>query len=333
MARVTIISAYHKRPDAVQVTLEAIANQAYDDWRALIWDDGSPDATWQELQRVAADMDDPRIEVFRHEPNIGFVRGMNEGLRRADTEYVAVVGSGDAFTPDRIARQVAALDADPGAAFCTTAAVSIDPDTGERFEDNTFTRDRIEAADLFHSCPFTHGSVMFRRSAVEAVGGYEPAFTWSSDWDLFNRLLADAHAIHLTDPLYLRYARADGASFSPKKSILQVKFAHLAHALRENPAGREALLDKVRREGLDAALAERRADIASDLYTRQAKLYILGRRALGDELGALIGDEVPPSAKWRVSLAGLRAFSGLPLVRLYGLAHGANQMRKRLRQR
>lgn len=333
MAKVTLISAYHKRAGAVRMTLTAMARQSYDDWTACVWDDGSPDNTWEMLQKVQGELGDARIEVFRHTPNVGFVAGMNHAIARTDSDYVAVVGSGDAFAPDRIARQVAALDADPEAVFCTTAAISIDPDTGERFEDNTFSRTRIEAGDLAHSCPFTHGSVMFRRAALERVGLYEPTFVWSSDWDLFNRLLTEAHAIHLPEPLYHRYARADGASFSPEKSVLQVKSAHLAHALREAPERRGDILDLVRREGIDAALTGRHAAIAADLCSRQAKLYILGRKDLADEMGTLIAADYPVDAKWQTILGLLRALSALPLVRFYGVAHATNQMRKRLRGR
>lgn len=333
MAKVTLISAYFARAAAVQVTLRAIAGQDYDDWTALVWDDGSPDNTWDVLRQEQAALGDARLRVFRHDPNIGFVAGMNHAISRSDSAYIAVVGSGDAFAPDRIARQVAALDADPDAAFCTTAAISIDPETGTRFEDNTFSRPRIEAADLAHSCPFTHGSVMFRRAALERVGLYEPTFVWSADWDLFNRLLVGAHAIHLPEPLYHRYAQADGASFSPTKSVLQIKSAHLAHALREAPDRRAEILDLVRRDGLDAALTDRQPAIASDLHSRQAKLYILGRKDLGDEMGALIADDYPPGRTWQAGLGALRGLSALPLVRVYGLAHCANQMRKRLRSR
>lgn len=333
LPRVTIISAYHKRPDAVRVTLEAITRQDYDDWQALVWDDCSPDDTWAVLQDAAREIDDPRIEVFRHDPNLGFAGGMNHAIRRSQSEYVAVVGSGDAFDGARISRQVAALDADPAAAFCTTGAVSIDPDTGARFVDNSFSRTRIVASDLFDACPFTHGSVMFRRSALDRAGVYEPAFVWSSDWDLFNRLLARSHAIHLPQPLYLRYARADGASFSPTKSVLQVKFAHLAHLLRETPADRASILTRVREQGLDAAIHSRSPAIASDLHSRRAKLYILGRRDEADELGRLIADEFPAPRKWRVILGALRRAGGPRLVRFYNVAQATNRLRKTARRR
>lgn len=330
--RLTIISAYHKRAEAVRVTLEALVAQQYDDWQALVWDDGSGDDTYETLQKLQAELGDDRIHVFAHDPNIGFTRGMNHAIEISDSEFVAVVGSGDGFAPERMTRQIAALEANPEAVFCSTAAVSIDPETGARFRDNTFDGTRLEARDLYHSCPFTHGAIMFRRATLERVGLYEPAFTWGSDWDLCNRALAGGrHAIHIPEPLYHRYARADGASFSPKKSVLQVKCAHLAHRLRRAPDQRETLLAQVRREGIDAVLTDRRHQLATDLYTRQAKLYILGRKAQGDELGALIAPDFPPRGMWRAVLGALRMAAPLPLVRLYGLAHKANQTRKTLR--
>ena len=332
MSKVTIISAYHRRSDAVRVTLEAIANQSYDDWEALIWDDGSPDDTWSELDRVAREISDPRIKVFRHEQNLGFVGGMNFAISQANSEYIAIVGSGDAFVPSRIRKQVDLLDQHAQAPFCATGSVSIDPVTNERFVDNHFDGTIITAGDLVHSCPFTHGSVMYRRSALLEVGLYEPAFTWSADWDLFNRLLVVGDAVHIPEKLYFRYARMDGASFSPEKSVLQVKFAHLAHLLRERPAERDAILRDVMASGLDGVLQPRSNYISDDLRTRQVKLFLLGKREQAAELGQEIDRQFGMRAKWGILLSIFRMLSYLPTVKAYSLVHKLNGLRKSARR-
>lgn len=331
--RVTIVSAYYNRAGAVSETLNSISTQSYADWVAHIWDDCSTDDTWKSLQEAQSNIADGRITVHRQECNLGFVGVLNHACRVAQTEFVAIVGSGDVCLSERIAKQVTALDSDQDASFCTTAAASIDPDTGIKFVDNVFSRERIFQKDLLHSCPFTHGSVMFRRRHLKEVNYYDPHFTWSADWDLFNRLLSNGrHAIHLNEELYLRYARSDGASFSPKKSILQIKYAHLVHMLREMPEKRDEILDVVESKGLDAALLFRKSLIADDIFSRQAKLHILGRHEVAKEFSEEVATQsYPPTTKWIVILTILRRTRFLPLIKLYSSFHKLNQLRKKIR--
>src|SRR5690606_20343542 len=106
---VAILSAYHNRADAVDSTLRSIANQTYEDFEAIIWDDASTDSTWSRLQSEVRELGDRRFTIYRHESNRGLAQGLNEALARTRAKYVAIVGSGDWCDPERIRLQVEAL--------------------------------------------------------------------------------------------------------------------------------------------------------------------------------------------------------------------------------
>lgn len=310
MVKVTVISPYYNRKDAVEMTLMSIAAQDFEDFEALIWDDCSQDGTWEELQRVAASICDPRFKIFRHDPNLGFTAGLNYAIALAKGEYIAVVGSGDTCRPDRLTKQFTALEADPQASFCASSSLTIDEETGKQFRDEGHDGRVIELKDIAEACPFTHGTVMYRKSALETVGGYDPVFTWCADWDLFFRLLKGSHARYLPEVLYERYARMDGVSFAPKKSMLQIKCKYLALSLSELDAqGREDMIACVRDKGLDEALSHRGAAIVRDLRARQVKILFMKRRKQANELGALIDVAYGRTLKWRcmVGLASIAA--------------------------
>lgn len=313
--RVAILCPYHNRADVVERTFNSIATQTFADFEALIWDDCSTDETWEEMQRVAAKLNDPRFKIYRHETNLGLTAGLNQALQQTSAEYIAIVGSGDECHPKRIERQVAALEKAPTAVFCATASTTTDPITKTTFFDSSHDRDIVEFDDIKSHCPFTHGSVMYRASALETVGLYETAFKWCADWDMFFRLLRTGPAVYLDDVLYLRTAQADGVSFSPRKAFDQINCKYLAIKLSElDDVGRASVLATVRERGIEFALDAEKPQIWRDLARRNVKLYLMGRKAAGDEMMALAQRKgVTYPAKYRFFVATAKWLGKLPL--------------------
>lgn len=302
--RVAILSAYCNRQHAVERTLLSIAAQTYRDYQALVWDDCSSDDTWAEMSRVASKVRDRRLNVYRHQANVGLTAGLNDAVGRTTAEYIAIVGSGDLCHPERIARQVAALDASPDAVFCATASTTTDPVRNTTFLDDRFDGEVITERDIALHCPFTHGSVMYRRSALVDIGLYEPAFKWCADWDVFFRLLRGRKAVYLPEVLYERTAQLDGVSFSPKKAFEQIAYKHLALKLSTcSTVERERILEDVRKQGLPSAIQDRREGISRDLARRNIKLYLMGRSTDGDTMHSIAREEdYPYPLKYRLYL-------------------------------
>jgi len=314
MTKVTVVSPYHNRAYAVRLTLESVARQTFEDFEFLVWDDGSTDGTYEELLKVQAELGDPRIKIHRHQPNIGLTAGLNDAVARAKGEYIAIVGSGDTCAPERLAKQVAALDADPAAAFCACRSVTVDEVSGKRFSDEYFDKPVFRTEDISHTCPFTHGSVMYRASELVKAGGYEPLFKWCADWDLFFRLLRNSHGSYLPDELYFRYARMDGVSFSPSKSVEQIKSKYLVFKMAQlDEVQRCKLKEAVLTKGLVTVLDASRDKMAGDLRARSVKLRLMRRRESAYKLDSLIEREFGRSFRWLAIMILVDLFSLLPI--------------------
>lgn len=312
--KVTVISAYHEREHAVEETLRSIASQTFEDFQAIIWDDASRDGTATELVRVATQISDDRFHIVCYKQNIGLTAGLNAAIAATDSPYIAVVGSGDSCHPRRLSEQVKALERNPDAVFCASASTTKDPVTGDVFLDSEFSRARIELSDITRTCPFTHGSVMYRTSALRQVGEFAREFKWCADWDMFFRLLRSGDAIYLRDTLYFRTAQPDGVSFHPQKAFDQIKFKHLALELNCPGAERSKLLAVSAQEGVMAALDHRRGEISRDLARRNIKLYFMRRR---DDASRMIRiaqiEDIRYSFKYRVFLRLAQLLSATPL--------------------
>jgi glycosyltransferase involved in cell wall biosynthesis len=130
-------------------------------------------------------------------PRVGRSRARNAGVEAAQTSLVALLDADDVSLPNRVERQRAVLDAEPGAAMCFGAVSMADaelrPDDaaneviGARFArlvSGPATFRRILAT----RCPIYTSATMVRRDAFLNAGGYDPRFDAYEDLDLYLRL-------------------------------------------------------------------------------------------------------------------------------------------------
>lgn len=165
--------------------VESILRQSYRDFELLVIDDGSTDDT----REVMAGYRDRRLRVELHDDNVGLVARLNEGLAIAKGTFIARLDADDVAHPDRLALQMAAFAKDPTLALVGGQAVNITSD-GIYTSLSHYPQSRIEVvwASCFDS-PFNHSAVTFRREAVLAQGGYDEAFRYAEDYELWSRLI------------------------------------------------------------------------------------------------------------------------------------------------
>lgn len=167
------------------------------DFELLAIDDNSTDDTAARLARWATI--DRRLRVFAASPPGGLVAALRTGWAAARAPcWIARMDADDVWRP-RLHAQLARLSADP-----TLAAVggrvaivgnprdpTAAPDAGfARYQEwtNRLLEPEAIARERFIESPLVHPSVLMRRAAVEAVGGYRDA-GWAEDYDLWLRLL------------------------------------------------------------------------------------------------------------------------------------------------
>jgi glycosyltransferase involved in cell wall biosynthesis len=180
-----LIPAFNAAP-TIADALGSMQCQSIADLRILVVDDGSTDRTAEILAALAAA--DPRIEVIR-QPNGGVVEALNVGLARCGAEFVARHDADDLAVPDRLALQLAYLDAHPDCLAVSGAARHIDAQgrflgTVARLE----PPDRADPAWIPAMEPYLmHPFLMARRAALQKAGGYRHV-VHAEDSDLYWRL-------------------------------------------------------------------------------------------------------------------------------------------------
>jgi glycosyltransferase involved in cell wall biosynthesis len=191
--------------------------------------DGGVGATLQrEIDELVASCPVP-VVYLPLEHNVGLARALDKGLAAASHDVVARMDADDVSVQQRFEKQLPLIEA--GADIVGAALYEFAGDIGNV----VLTRvppldpDWIRSAARFRD-PFNHPTVVYRRAAVLAAGGYQD-MRLMEDYLLFARMLANgAVPANLDDPLvYYRisdgaYARRGGRAMLRAEIELQRRF-------------------------------------------------------------------------------------------------------------
>lgn len=142
-------------------------------------------------------------------PACGLTRALVHGCRNSRGTFIARLDVGDAMDARRLQLQLQHFSAYPSCVLATSDVEVCGPcweplwinrgsgsNQGEPQRVDTCPPEQGIAIDIPH-----HASVMFRRSAYEAVGGYRPQFYFGQDWDLWYRLAGQGTFVHIPEVL------------------------------------------------------------------------------------------------------------------------------------
>jgi glycosyltransferase involved in cell wall biosynthesis len=211
---ISVVMAVYNGQQYLRAAVDSILAQTFGDFEFIIIDDGSTDGSLDILKEY--EQRDPRIRVVSR-PNKGLTRSLNEGIALARGEFVARMDGDDVAMPDRFEKQLNLLRSDPELSAVGGDVMRIDADgnpmTSPRMP---MTHLEIEADLLLgKGGALVHPSLMARRSALAAVGGYREKFKTAQDLDLYLRLAQHGRLANVGD-IVLKY-RIHGASVSNAK--------------------------------------------------------------------------------------------------------------------
>jgi glycosyltransferase involved in cell wall biosynthesis len=171
--------------------IESVLAQTYDNWELLLVDDGSTDES-TDLARDAAARLPQKVRYLSHSPhtNRGASPSRNVALRNARGQFIAMLDADDVWIENKLEQQVALMAAHPEAAMLygnTLYWYSWTGNAADAMRDSmptlgVPTNQLIPPPRLLPhylrgsaSVPCTC-SALVRRTAVDAVGGFEETF-------------------------------------------------------------------------------------------------------------------------------------------------------------
>jgi glycosyltransferase involved in cell wall biosynthesis len=97
---VSVVVPAYNRGGTIARSLESISAQTYQNWQAIVVDDGSADATAEIVGTLARE--DARFRLIRHAHNRGAQAARNTGIRAARGSWIAFLDADDQFLPDSL---------------------------------------------------------------------------------------------------------------------------------------------------------------------------------------------------------------------------------------
>ncbi len=155
----------------IERAIKSIIDQTYKDWELVISDDASTDNTIKLIEKYCAD---PRIKLYRHFENIGYVKNKNRAFRYASGELLTELDADDTCPPERIERQIQVFK-NPNIQICGTNYCTIDVDD-KLLAFRKYDYDRL-IDKISNDYPFWFPSLMFRKEVLNEFGYFNEYFS------------------------------------------------------------------------------------------------------------------------------------------------------------
>jgi glycosyltransferase involved in cell wall biosynthesis len=219
---VTVVMAAYNAEVYIRESLLSATRQTYPALEIVVVDDGSTDRTADIVSELAAA--DPRIRLIR-QPNLGVAAARSRAIEASSGEFIAPLDSDDLWAPTKVAQQVTRLEGaggQTGLVYCWWAWIDSQGAVLDRSP-----RWRVEGRVLeslvevnFTGCASVP---LFRRSCLEAVGGYRVQLRRHGsceDWDLALRI-AERYDVCVVPAVLVAYRRRANSMSTEYQTMLR----------------------------------------------------------------------------------------------------------------
>ena len=205
------MSVYHKeKPEYLKQAIESIQAQTLSTNDFVLVCDGPLNEPLDSVIAAKQQEMGESLNVVRLAKNGGLGNALNEGIKHCKNELVARMDSDDIAYPDRCEKQIAVFNIHSEVSICSgiVEEFTTDPHTVDtrRVPPET-NAEIVEFAKKRN--PFNHPCVMYKKSAVEAVGSYQDFYLLEDYYLWLRMLMAGYQGYNIQEPLLHMRAGSD----------------------------------------------------------------------------------------------------------------------------
>lgn len=198
---VSVIMPAYNAGKTIQLALNSLYNQSYENWECLVVNDCSTDNTKEILDRAS----DPRVRIHHFDKNRGRSAARNKAIEMASGKYMSFLDSDDFLHEDKIRRQVEILESDSEIYLVSCSALCFgDKGTPQNILGSP-KNDGIRKISFKdgNPLPIMMPSSMIRTTEAKRFN-YNSSLEVGEDFDYFSRYL-DGHLYVVTGDLHYFY--------------------------------------------------------------------------------------------------------------------------------
>lgn len=209
---ISVVTPSYNQAPYLEQTLRSVLDQDYPNLEYIVLDAGSQDGSREIIERFAH-----RLSFWRSSPDEGQASAIREGFERAEGEILTWLNSDDLLAQGALWTVADAWRRHGGGVIVAGACQLFGPASSGARHMPTFTErldERVEMPvgrmlDLGrHWFPgefFYQPEVFFPRAAHDAVGGVDPSFFYTMDYDLWVRLALGGTQVVVLDETLAYY--------------------------------------------------------------------------------------------------------------------------------
>jgi glycosyltransferase involved in cell wall biosynthesis len=267
---VSVIIPCFNQAHFLDEAVDSVLTQTYSEVEVVVVDDGSDDNSYEVAGRH------PGVRRIR-QPNRGVAAARNLGLRESSGSCAVFLDADDRLLPHALDVGVEALVKRPQIAFAAGMSRDIredgQPMQGER--QPLVTQDHY--LRLLEDCYIWSGSsVIYRRAAIEAIGGFNESLDAADDYELYLKL-AFSYPVYCHDAVVTDYRR-HGSNTTRNPAVVLTSQLEVLRGQRSHLRGRRERA--ARRIGVRKTRAEHGRALAEQVATKWRRHW--HRRALRD---------------------------------------------------
>lgn len=206
-------------------SLDSVQQQSGVSLEHLIVDGASTDGTIEFLRAYRNTKHDIRILSMA---DSGIYQAMNRGIALARGKYIIFLNSDDYYhRADGLSVSVKALEK----SACSFTFAPVRPEGAKRFHTH-YHHPQRRLHKFFLTCIIPHPSMLYRKSALVEVGGYNQNYRLAADYDLTLRLIAAGYKARFVSTCFATFAmggfstQSQNAELAERENALIVKSIH-----------------------------------------------------------------------------------------------------------
>lgn len=180
-------------------TLESILHQTYKNWELIIINDGSTDSTESIVQEY---IDAGYPIIYHYQQNKGLSYSRNKALELSGGDYIALIDHDDLWLPEKLAKQVIAMQRNKDHVLCYAGVIEIDHMGMELRRYNLKNNSGYMFETLLRQFDINVPTALFRKSILQKSGlRFDERVSASEEYCLFMQLAVNHKFLVLPDIL------------------------------------------------------------------------------------------------------------------------------------
>ena len=179
--------------------VNSVIQQTKDPYEIIVVDDGSDDRSSEMVKQKFGS-----VILFRQK-NRGVSAARNKGIEISKGDWIALLDSDDEWKPNKLEKQINALNKDPDCFFSHTNETWI----RNGVHVNQGKRHKKYGGYIFNKCldicRISPSSVLFKKSILEHVGLFDDDLHVCEDYDLWLRITLNHKILFIDEPLIIKY--------------------------------------------------------------------------------------------------------------------------------